>query len=64
MLVYDDDSLWISGSLLFSRNFSRDYEERLFSLKENDTRRGRGTHEKKNRPQTFLMFLRNSHLSK
>ena len=32
-----------AGSLFFSRNFSRDYEERLFSVKENGTRHGRGT---------------------
>ena len=42
----------------FSQNFSRDYEETLFSLKENGTRHGRGTDEKKNRLQTLLMFLR------
>ena len=42
----------------FSRNFSRDYEETLFSLKENGTRHGRGTDEKKNRLQTLLMFLK------
>ena len=29
-----------------------------FSLKENGTRHGRGTHEKKNRLQPLLMFLR------
>ena len=34
------------------------YEERLFSLKENGMRHGFGTHEKKNRLQTLLMFLR------
>ena len=27
-----------AGSLFFSRNFSREYKERLFSLKENGTR--------------------------
>ena len=52
-----------SGSLFFSRNLSRDYEERLFILKENRTRYGRGTHEKK--LQTLLkFFLGHSHLSK
>ena len=30
----------------------------IFSLKENGTRHGRGTHEKKNRLQPLLMFLR------
>ena len=33
-----------AGSLFFSQNFSRDYEERLFSLKENGTRHGCRTH--------------------
>ena len=30
----------------------------IFRLKENGTRHGHGTHEKKNRLQTLLMFLR------
>ena len=45
-------------SVFLSKYFSRDYEERLFSIKENGTRHGRGTHEKKNRLQPLLMFLR------
>ena len=35
-----------------------DYEETLFSLKENGTRHGRGADETKNRLQTLLVFLR------
>ena len=48
-----------AGSLFFSRNFNRQYEGRLFSLKENGTRHGPGTHhwQKKNR----LMILRIRH---
>ena len=44
--------------VFLSKYFSSDYEERLFSLKENGTRHGRGTHEKKNRLQPLLVFLR------
>ena len=33
-------------------------KETIFSPKENGTRHGSGTHEKKNRLQTLLMFLR------
>ena len=42
--MYVSYFLWLLAVclLFFSRNFSRDYEERLFSLKENGTRHGRG----------------------
>ena len=48
----------LAGCFFQSRNFSRDYEKRLFSLKENGTGYGLGTHEKENKLQTLLMSLR------
>ena len=46
-----------AGNPFFFLNFRRDYEERWLSLKENGTRNGHGTCEKKNRLQTLLTYL-------
>ena len=44
-----------AGSLFFfPRNYSRDYEERLSSLKENGTRHGRSTHETRLLPHSAI----------
>ena len=40
---------------VFLSKFSRDYEERLFSLKENGTRHGRSTYILPNRSFAFVM---------